>query len=113
MTEATETMDGGKPVIANAEKEIERSEAGHPIMKAVHVALLKEVAGKKEQIYKQIGLIEEAKHHALKDLDRAEAERQTLAKEIQEDYNLPADKMWQLNPQTREIFVTEAQPQPQ
>lgn len=86
---------------------VELSENGNKIMKMTHVALLKEIALKKENVYRQLGMIEEAKHQLLRDLDGVEKNRVELANEIQREYNLPEGKLWQLNPNTREILVGE------
>ena len=59
-----------KPVVNSSN--IEVSENGNKVMKMTHVALLKEVAMKKENIYIQLGMIEEAKHALLKDIDIVE-----------------------------------------
>jgi hypothetical protein len=96
-----------KPVVGSAN--IEMSENGNKIMKMTHVALLKEVAMKKENIYRQLGMIEEAKHALLKDIDVAEKNRMELATEIQKEYDLPEGKLWQLRPDTREILVSNEQ----
>lgn len=96
-----------KPVVGSAN--IEMSENGNKIMKMTHVALLKEVAMKKENIYRQLGMIEEAKHALLKDIDVAEKNRMELATEIQREYDLPEGKLWQLRPDTREILVSNEQ----
>ena len=96
-----------KPVVNPSNMEL--SENGNKIMKMTHVALLKEVAMKKENIYRQLGMIEEAKHALLKDIDVVEKNRVELATEIQREYDLPEGKLWQLNPNTREILVSNEQ----
>jgi len=96
-----------KPVVNSSN--IEVSENGNKVMKMTHVALLKEVAMKKENIYRQLGMFEEAKHALLKDIDIVEKNRMELAAEIQKEYDLPDGKLWQLNPNTREILVSAEQ----
>ena len=107
-----ETIKNGKPVVTEstektAEPEMEMSEEGHPLMKQYHVSMLKEINGKKEQTYRHIGMVMEALHQSYKELDSIEEQRSAVAAEIQEQYKLPDNKVWQLNPNSREIIVTD------
>ncbi len=103
--EIVEETEVVKPVVNPSN--IETSESGNKIMKMTHVALLKEVAMKKENIYRQLGMVAEANNALLKDLEVVEKNRVELAKEIQKEYDLPEGKLWQLNPNDRTIIVSD------